>query len=151
MNIIRNTSITILIILLASCKSESISIKQVKIDEEYVENENLCIIAKQKKDYLGKNLTISGTYKTDFLHYENIRAKCKDGEFRELAIGFTAETEKNNLIEKQWRDKYCGARLSCLQVSFPVTFRGVLNRHGDGVYFDVDEIIIDEKPEIRSE
>jgi len=151
MNIINNAFMVISIILLASCQATPVELKKYRIDDKYVENEELCQVAKHKQDYIGKKLTLAGTYHTDFLHFDTINAKCKNGESDGLAVGFFAKTEKNNLILKQLESKYCGSNMSYCGTFISVTFRGVLNKHDDGIYFDVDEIIIDESSEIRPE
>lgn len=142
-----NKLIAIFIILLASCQTPSSEHNQANVDDKYVENEMLCQISNHKLDYIGQELTIFGTHVTDFLHYSSLRAKCKNGETRGLTIGFVSKTEKNILIEKQWDNIYCSGRFSCMRMAIPVTFRGKLKKYDDGIYFDIDEIIIDETKE----
>lgn len=133
---------------LTSCYSHQVEIRQVSQDNLHVENDELCLIASHKKEFMGKELTLAGTYSTDFRHFGMLSTKC-NGKIDGLAIGFFAKTEKNNLIREHWWKRYCGSHVPYCGTLIPVTFRGVLNKYDDGIYFDVDEIIIDEKSEIR--
>lgn len=132
--------IIVLACLTPACRALPRTADALKSEDQLVQNENLCVIARDKKAHLGEEATLAGTFVTDFRHYSLFKAKCDAGEAA-LSVGVISPNAKNVAIKKAWWEKYCGSDKPSCDTRIPLMLRGKLVKRDDGFEFDVIEII----------
>ncbi len=124
---------------IAALASACAPVKPLKTYENPIAigDSTFCEVANNKSAYIGKKLTLKGTYITDFLHYSLLSATC-DGK----RVGFSLGYGPDVLNTKDPRiASYC--KLSC-RVEVEATVIGTLVSRDNGIDLDFTSMVLPE-------